>query len=391
MNYILFDGPTRNSLLPFTFTKPVSEIRVGVMTIKEKWEKLLGSTLTYLTEEYLEAKYPMVEFDENVYIDASVMPTKELATEISFIAENQMLMRNDDMIAFFASKNQEEVDFESYEVIEFKEELFKIETKSDIFSHNYQAINDDFQLLTENRSSVDLSDTNTIIGPAENVFLEAGAAVECVVINATEGPVYIGEDAVVMEGSLLRGPIAIGEKAVVKMGAKIYSGTTIGPNCTVGGEIKNVVFFGNSNKGHDGYLGNSVVGEWCNFGADTNVSNMKNNHSEVSVWDYAEDGFMSSGLKFCGLFLGDYSKLGINTMINTGTVIGVSSNVFGSGFPDKFIPSFSWGGKESLVEYKIDKALNDAKKMRALKKKTFEDKDQKILEAIFEETKTYRP
>jgi len=390
MNYILFDGPTRDNLLPFTFTKPVSEIRVGVLTIKEKWEKLLGCTLTYVTEEYLESKYPMVEFDENVYIDASVLPTKELATEISFLSESQMLMRNDDMIAFFASKNQEEVNFESYEVVEFAKELPRIVTKSDIFSLNYQAIKDDFELLTENRTSVDLSDTNTIIGSKKDVFIEAGAIVECVVINATEGPVYIDKNAVIMEGSLLRGPIVIGESAVVKMGAKIYGGTTIGPNCTVGGEIKNVVFFGNSNKGHDGYLGNSVVGEWCNFGADTNVSNMKNNHSEVSVWDYAKDDFMSSGLKFCGLFLGDYSKLGINTMINTGSVVGVSSNVFGSGFPDKFIPSFSWGGKESLVEYKIDKALNDAKKMCALKKMTFDKKDQKILEFIFKETKSYR-
>lgn len=390
MNYILFDGPTRDGLLPFTFTKPVSEIRIGILTIKEKWEKLLGCTVTCLTEEYLESKYPLVEFDENVYIDASVIPNMELATEIGFLTENQVMMYNDNMIAFYASNEQEQVDLESYEHIDFKGDLIKLETKSDIFSKNYKAIKEDFDLLKKDRSSAVISDTNTIVGPKENIFLEEGVDMECAVINVTEGPVYIGNNAVVMEGVLMRGPISIGEKSVVKMGAKIYGGTTIGPNCTVGGENKNVVFLGNSNKGHDGYLGNSVVGEWCNFGADTNVSNMKNNHSEVSVWDYAEDDYTATGLQFCGLFLGDYSKLGINTMVNTGTVIGISSNVFGSGFPEKFIPSFSWGINEFQLEYNLEKAIIDAKKMCGLKKKEFEFIDEEILRHIFEETSTYR-
>ena len=390
MNYILFDGPTRDGLLPFTFTKPVSEIRIGILTIKEKWEKLLGCTVTCLTEEYLESKYPLVEFDENVYIDASVIPNMELATEIGFLTENQVMMYNDNMIAFYASNEQEQVDLESYEQIDFKGDLIKLETKSDIFSKNYKAIKEDFDLLKKDRSSAVISDTNTIVGPKENIFLEEGVDMECAVINVTEGPVYIGNNAVVMEGVLMRGPISIGEKSVVKMGAKIYGGTTIGPNCTVGGENKNVVFLGNSNKGHDGYLGNSVVGEWCNFGADTNVSNMKNNHSEVSVWDYAEDDYTATGLQFCGLFLGDYSKLGINTMVNTGTVIGISSNVFGSGFPEKFIPSFSWGINESQLEYNLEKAIIDAKKMCGLKKKEFEFIDEEILKHIFQETSTYR-
>ena len=390
MNYILFDGPTRDGLLPFTFTKPVSEIRIGILTIKEKWEKLLGCTVTCLTEEYLESKYPLVEFDENVYIDASVIPNMELATEIGFLTENQVMMYNDNMIAFYASNEQEQVDLESYEQIDFKGDLIKLETKSDIFSKNYKAIKEDFDLLKKDRSSAVISDTNTIVGPKENIFLEEGVDMECAVINVTEGPVYIGNNAVVMEGVLMRGPISIGEKSVVKMGAKIYGGTTIGPNCTVGGENKNVVFLGNSNKGHDGYLGNSVVGEWCNFGADTNVSNMKNNHSEVSVWDYAEDDYTATGLQFCGLFLGDYSKLGINTMVNTGTVIGISSNVFGSGFPKKFIPSFSWGINEFQLEYNLEKAIIDAKKMCGLKKKEFEFIDEEILKHIFQETSTYR-
>lgn len=390
MNYILFDGPTRDGLLPFTFTKPVSEIRIGILTIKEKWEKLLGCTVTCLTEEYLESKYPLVEFDENVYIDASVIPNMELATEIGFLTENQVMMYNDNMIAFYASNEQEQVDLESYEQIDFKGDLIKLETKSDIFSKNYKAIKEDFDLLKKDRSSAVISDTNTIVGPKENIFLEEGVDMECAVINVTEGPVYIGNNAVVMEGVLMRGPISIGEKSVVKMGAKIYGGTTIGPNCTVGGENKNVVFLGNSNKGHDGYLGNSVVGEWCNFGADTNVSNMKNNHSEVSVWDYAEDDYTATGLQFCGLFLGDYSKLGINTMVNTGTVIGISSNVFGSGFPEKFIPSFSWGINEFQLEYNLEKAIIDAKKMCGLKKKEFEFIDEEILKHIFQETSTYR-
>ena len=265
----------------------------------------------------------------------------------------------------------------------------RIEKLTDIFSNNYKAIALDYDLLTQDRESESIPATNNIIG-SEQVFVEEGAVLEYVTINASEGPVYIGKDSLIMEGSMIRGPFSLGDKSVVKMGTKIYGGTTIGPNCTVGGEIKNVVLFGNSNKGHGGYLGNSVVGEWCNIGADTNCSNMKNNHSYVKVWNYEEQDFVESGMQFCGLFLGDHSKLGISTMINTGTVIGVATNVFGAGFPGKFVPSFSWGAVERNTTYVLEKAIEDARKMCELKKQPFSDLDAEILQAVYEESSGFR-
>jgi UDP-N-acetylglucosamine diphosphorylase/glucosamine-1-phosphate N-acetyltransferase len=308
---------------------------------------------------------------------------------IQSLSENQGVLYNGEVIAFFAKKNQESVDFETYDLIDFSEEVLKLEKLTDIFSMNHKAIELDFNLLTKNRESEPISSTNNIIGK-ENVFLEKGVVMEFVTINASEGPVYIGKDTLLMEGSLIRGPFSLGANSVLKMGAKIYGGTTIGPNCTVGGEVKNVVFFGNSNKGHDGYLGNSVVGEWCNFGADTNCSNMKNNHNDIKLWNYSKNRFVPSGFRFCGLFLGDYSKLGINSMLNTGTVIGVSVNSFGAKFPKKFIPSFSWAGEDNIVEYTFDKAIDAAKKMSGLKNKEFIEKDALILRHVFELSKRFR-
>ena len=383
MNYILFDGPNRTKLLPFTYTRPVAEIRVGILTIKEKWERALGSTVTYLTEDYLEEKYPMVEFEENIFIDASILPTPELAEEITVLSPNQLLQNENTILAFYTTQTQKEIDFSSYEAISFDEELLELNGLTALFSKNFKAIQLDYNSLTEGRVSEKISKTNNLIAP-ENIFVEEGVVLEYVTINASEGPVYIGKNALVMEGSMMRGPLAIGERSVVKMGTKIYGGTTVGPNCTVGGELKNVVIFGNSNKGHDGYLGNSVLGEWCNLGADTNCSNMKNNHSNVAVWDFDSKGFVDSGAQFCGVFIGDYSKTGINTMLNTGTVIGVSSNIFGAGFPDKFVPSFSWGAITSKEVYQLLKAKEAAERMCALKKEIFTRFDADILEAVFE-------
>ena len=383
MNYILFDGPNRTKLLPFTYTRPVAEIRVGILTIKEKWERALGSTVTYLTEDYLEEKYPMVEFEENIFIDASILPTPELAEEITVLSPNQLLQNENTILAFYTTQTQKEIDFSSYEAISFDEELLELNGLTALFSKNFKAIQLDYNSLTEDRVSEKISKTNNLIAP-ENIFVEEGVVLEYVTINASEGPVYIGKNALVMEGSMMRGPLAIGERSVVKMGTKIYGGTTVGPNCTVGGELKNVVIFGNSNKGHDGYLGNSVLGEWCNLGADTNCSNMKNNHSNVAVWDFDSKSFVDSGAQFCGVFIGDYSKTGINTMLNTGTVIGVSSNIFGAGFPDKFVPSFSWGAITSKEVYQLLKAKEAAERMCALKKEIFTRFDADILEAVFE-------
>lgn len=389
MNYILFDGPSRNNLLPFTFTRPVADIRVGILTIRKKWETYLGSTITTVTEDYLSDKYPMVEMNDNVMINASFLPNQDLIELVKSLNENQAIFQGEDVIAFYTKSAQNEVDLESYDAIEFKGDAITIEHTWDIFSKNGEAIQDDFNLITKGRTSQPISPTNNIIAP-ENIFIEKGATVEFATLNASLGPIYIGKDAVVMEGVLVRGALALGDRAAIKMGAKIYGPTTIGPCSTVGGEVKNSVLFQSSNKGHEGYLGNSVLGEWCNLGADTNNSNLKNNYAEVRLWNYQTEGFAKTGLQFCGLMMGDHSKCGINTMFNTGTVVGVSANIFGSGFPRNFIPSFSWGGNAGFTTYLTKKAFEVAKVVLGRKKLEFTQQDQAILEHIFEETKKYR-
>jgi UDP-N-acetylglucosamine diphosphorylase/glucosamine-1-phosphate N-acetyltransferase len=389
MNYILFDGPSRNKLLPFTYTRPVADIRVGILTIREKWEKQLGFTTSSVTEDYLTEKFPMVELEENIMINASYLPNKELVASVKGLQENQAIFKDDDVIAFFAREDQEEIDFSDYKIIEFEYETLTIENTWDIFSKNDKAIQLDFDLLTEGRNSQPIPKSNNVINP-ENIFLEEGAKLEFATLNASTGPIYIGKDSEIMEGSLIRGPFSLGEESVVKMGAKIYGATTIGPGSKVGGEIKNVVIFKNSNKGHEGYLGNSVIGEWCNLGADTNNSNLKNNYAEVRIWDYETEGFSKTGLQFCGLMMGDHSKCGINTMFNTGTVVGVSANIFGAGFPRNFIPSFSWGGKSGLTTFLTKKAFEVAQVVIERRDEEFTDIDADILQHVFEETKKYR-
>ena len=389
MNYILFDGPARNNLLPFTFTRPVADIRIGILTIREKWETFLESTTTTITEDYLSEKYPMVELDENVMINASYLPNLELVEMVQNLNENQAIFKDEDVIAFFTKEAQDNINFETFEAIEFNEDIIKVENTWDIFSKNGEAIQEDFNLITKNRKSQPIPPSNNVIAP-ENIFIEKGAKLEFTILNATEGPIYIGKGAEMMEGSLIRGAFALCEGAVVKMGTKVYGATTIGPYSRVGGEIKNAVVFANSNKGHEGYLGNSVVGEWCNLGADTNNSNLKNNYAEVRLWDYNTQGFAKTGLQFCGLMMGDHSKCGINTMFNTGTVVGVSANIFGSGFPRNFVPSFSWGGHSGFTTYLTKKAFEVAEVVLGRRKIKFTSQDKAILEYIFEETKKFR-
>jgi len=389
MNYILFDGPSRNNLLPFTFTRPVADIRVGILTIREKWETYLKSTTTTITEDYLSDKYPMVEMDENIMINGSYLPNLELVEMIRNLKDNQAIFKDEDVIAFFTTEAQDDINFENYEAIEFAEDIIKIENSWDIFSKNGEAIEEDFELITKGRTSQPIPASNNIIAP-ENIFIEEGAKLEFTTLNASSGPIYIGKNAEIMEGALVRGPLALCEDAGVKMGAKIYGPTTIGPNSRVGGEVKNAVLFANSNKGHEGYLGNSVLGEWCNLGADTNNSNLKNNYAEVRLWDYQTEGFAKTGLQFCGLMMGDHSKCGINTMFNTGTVVGVSANIFGSGFPRNFVPSFSWGGNSGFTTYLTKKAFEVAQIVMARREIEFTDQDKAILEHVFEETKKYR-
>ena len=389
MNYVLFDGNVRDSLLPFTYTRPVADIRVGILTIREKWEKYLGFTTTTITEEYLEDKYPMVEMEENILINASFLPSEELVAQIQDLSENEAIFYKDEVVAFHTKDTQEEVDFESYNCIDCSEELIQIKNTWDIFSLNDKVIRLDFDLLTEGRKSQPIPSTVQCIG-SDQVFIEEGAKLTFATLNASSGPIYIGKDAEIMEGCLVRGPLAMCEKSVLKLGAKIYGATTLGPYCKVGGEVNNSVLFGYSNKGHDGFLGNSVLGEWCNLGADTNNSNLKNNYAEVRLWSYEKQGFAKTGLQFCGLMMGDHSKSGINTMFNTGTVVGVSANIFGGNFPRNFVPSFSWGGSAGFTEYKMNKVNEVATMVMKRRGIEYDEKEQRILESVFELSKSYR-
>ncbi|TYP71685.1 GlmU family protein [Aquimarina intermedia] len=388
MNYILFDGSARNALLPFTFTRPIAEIRIGILTIREKWESYLGSTTSTVTEEYLSEKFPMVELAENVMINASYLPTPTLVEAIKSLQPNQGVFIEGEPVAFYVLEGQE-VALENYEAISFDQKVETVKTTWDIFAKNGTALQADFDLLTEGRTSAPLDETNTCIHP-ENIFVEEGASISCAIINATDGPVYIAKDAHIMEGSIIRGPFALCEGATVKMGAKIYGPTTIGPFSKVGGEVNNSVLFGYSNKGHDGFLGNSVIGEWCNLGADTNTSNLKNNYAPVRLWSYETENFAKTGLQFCGLMMGDHSKCGINTMFNTGTMIGVNANIFGSGFPRNFIPSYSWGGSNGFTTYLTKKAFEVAKVVMSRRSVEFTEMDEKILEHVFEITQQWR-
>ncbi|MBS4040487.1 MAG: GlmU family protein [Flavobacteriales bacterium] len=389
MNYILFDGTVRNSLLPFTFTRPVADIRVGILTIREKWEKYLGYTTTTLTEDYLMEKYPMVEMEENILINASFLPNEILVEMILNLEKNQAIVYEEEIVAFYSENTQQEIDFDTYEMLPLENEVMQIVHTWDIFSKNDKAIRDDFELLTQDRMSQPIPKSVNVIDP-EHVFIEEGAKLEFVTLNASTGPIYIGKDAEIMEGSVIRGPFALCEHAQVKLATKIYGATTVGPHCRVGGEINNSVLFAYSNKGHDGFLGNSVLGEWCNIGADSNNSNLKNNYEEVKLWSYETGSFQKTGLQFCGLMMGDHSKCGINTMFNTGTVVGVSANIFGSGFPRNFVPSFAWGGASGFTTYQTKKAFETARIVMSRRGVVLDEVEQKILEFVFEETAKWR-
>lgn len=389
MNYILFDGTVRNALLPFTFTRPVADIRIGILTIREKWEKYLGTTTTTLTEEYLSAKFPMVEMEENIMINSAYLPNDVLAEMVMNLEPNQFILKGEEVIAFHTKDTQEEIDFDNYEIIDYDEDCLTVEHTWDIFAKNDAALREDYDLITEGRRSQPIPKSVNVINP-ENVFIEEGAKLEFVTLNASTGPIYIGKNTEIMEGSVIRGPFALCEGAVVKLAAKVYGATTIGPECRIGGEISNSVLMGYSNKGHDGFLGNSVLGEWCNIGADSNNSNLKNNYESVKLWSYETGGFEQTGLQFCGLMMGDHSKCGINTMFNTGTVVGVSANIFGSGFPRNFVPSFSWGGASGFTTYITKKAFETARIVMARRHVEFTEQDAAILGHVFEETKKWR-
>ncbi len=382
MNVILFDS-NRSNFYPLSYTRPISEFRIGILTIKEKWTHYYKNISTK-TEDYLVSKYPIRKQKENLWIDASVLPSKELKTELDSLRNGEVLESNGKIIAFknvnYSYKNLNKINTSIL--------VDSIENIWDIFSDNGREIEADFKLLTQARKSQKISDTNTVIG--KHIFIEKGVKISCSILNAENGPIYIGKNTEIMEGAIIRGPFAMCENAVLKMGAKIYGPTTLGPHCKVGGEVNNSVFFGYSSKAHDGFLGNSVIGEWCNLGADTNNSNLKNNYAEVKLWNYEMERFKKTGLQFCGLIMGDHSKCGINTMFNTGTVIGVSANIFGSGFPRNFVPSFSWGGASGFQVYKLPKVFEVASKVFERRKLDFDENEQNILSEVYDMTKRYR-
>ncbi len=391
---ILFDDEARKNLLPLTFTRPVSEIRVGILTIREKWERLLSQSCSHLTRDYLQLKFPKKQDAYNLFLCGSMLPTQELAEAAFSLKPGEALRVNGKLLAVLLGKDQADSFQNTLDFLhivkskEYKKEVSFIQYPWDIFSLNGMAIEEDYVLLTKGRSSAGLSKTNRVLG--DRLFVEEGAKVECAMINTLQGPVYIGKDAEIMEGSLIRGPFALCEGSVLKMGAKIYGATTIGPHSKIGGEVNNSVIFGYSNKAHDGFLGNSVIGEWCNLGADTNNSNLKNNYAEVRLWNYDQEQFVKTGLQFCGLIMGDHAKTGINTMFNTGSVVGLSANIFGPGFPRNFIPSFSWGGAQGFMVYTLPKALETMKIVMERRGVELTEADHSIYKHIFDCTEKYR-
>jgi len=393
MNYIFFDDNFRQHLLPLTYTRPISDLRLGILTIGEKWAKHLNASFSNITEDYLKQKFPAIIEGDNLLINSRLIPSTQLIERITGLKTNEILTSNNMVLAARLTQNDvleymETKKWKGQEIVyDFSFDFLK--NTFDIFKKNEKEIAADFQLLTENRVSEKISKTNNIAG-AENIFVEKGARIEFATINATLGKVYIGKNAEIMEGALIRGSFALCEGSTIKMGAKIYGPTTIGPFSKAGGEINNVVIQGYTNKGHDGFLGNSVLGEWCNIGADSNNSNLKNNYAEVRLWNYNTNNFAPTGLQFCGLIMGDHSKCGINTMFNTGTVIGVSSNIFGTGFPRNFVPSFAWGGASGFIEYNFKKAIEVAALVMERRNLEFNAVEEAILKAVFNISAQYR-
>ena len=376
MKYILSDSGYHGQFRPLSLTRSIADFRIGILTLREKWEKYLGEKVYVRTEPYLQAKYEVVDDSDCVVIPSVLLPDCNIAKAIRSL-ETGMLTKDGVVLASVEPTEP------SASEVEYLGKVFMLKSLTDIFSFNGMEINKDFELLTAGRKSRPLSATNVSFGKCP-VFVEDGCSIECATLNTNDGPIYIGANAEVMEGANIRGPFALCEHGVLKMGAKMYGDTTVGPWCKVGGELSNVVFFGYSNKAHDGFLGNSVVGEWCNFGADSNNSNLKNNYAEVKLWNYDTQKFENTGLQFCGLVFGDHSKCGINTMFNTGTVVGVSANIFGAGFPSKYVPSFSWGGASGFTEYKLDTAFEVMSRVMARRHIEFTDIDKDIMRHIHE-------
>ncbi len=395
--FILFDDAAHSNLFPLTFTRPSCELRLGIVTIREKWEMILGERASFITRDYLSEKYPLYKAGQTEFllINGRLLPNKMVLTAINNLKIGELLVKNDIIVAALISFDDLEKlpssdgliwneGLSKMPQIEYDQETVFVERCWNLFQYNDAALRYDFEMITKNRVSQPLSDSNKLIGDASQLFIEEGAVVEGAILNTKSGPIYVGAHAEIMEGSLVRGGLAMCEHSALKLGTKIYGACTFGPHVKIGGEVNNSVVLGYSNKGHDGFLGNSVLGEWCNLGADTNNSNLKNNYAEVKVWDYNTRRFVGTGLTFCGLIMGDHSKAGINTMFNTGTVVGVSANIFGAGFPRNYIPSFAWGGAQSMTDFSLPKSYEVAERMMERRKVAFTDADKRILEKVME-------
>ena len=391
MNVILYDN-NRINYYPLSLTRPIAYFRVGILTIKEKWN-IYYDSVSVKTESYLATKYPINVLNDNLWINASILPSEELIIELKNLRVGEGLSKNGQVFAFRSN----DFDIDKLNIIDSHAQFSVLEKISDIFSLNGQQIKNDMKIMGmlkmewsgDKKILEDIKDSNIKIGN-HPIYIEDGAKLQHSILNTSDGPIYIGKDAEIMEGSMIRGPFAMGQNSVVKMGAKIYGATTLGPYCKVGGELNNVVLFGYSSKSHDGFLGNSVLGEWCNLGAGTNISNLKNNYADVRLWNYSSERFENTALQFCGLIMGDHSKSSINTMFNTGTVVGVSANIFGAGFPRNFIPSFSWGGSKGFMIYKLSKMYNVASKVFSRRGVEFSKIEEDILLEVYNLTKRYR-
>lgn len=396
MNLILFDDDSRAQLLPLVYTRPACEVRVGILTIREKWEKSLGLKASYITQDYLADKYPIHIGEDNLVINGALLPNYKLIKLFTQLGTNEAVIYNEELLAARLDAKQFQkltdddpiselsgYDLSGDDAVQLIDALWKI------YTLNGQEIEKDFELVTSGRKSQAISHSNTIIGTG-NIFLEPGAKVEAAILNTEKGSIYIGRNAEIMEGAMIRGSFAMSGHAIVKMGAKIYGPTTLGPFCKVGGEVSNSVLLGYSNKGHDGYLGNSVLGEWCNIGADTNTSNLKNNYKDIKLWSYKHKRFADTGQQFCGLIMADHAKSGINVMFNTGTVIGVASNIFGVGYPRNFIPSFAWGGGKGYSTYKLADAFETMELVMKRRGMHLNDMDKHILTHVFEQSAHFR-
>ncbi|RXM40626.1 glucose-1-phosphate thymidylyltransferase [Chryseobacterium sp. CH21] len=384
MQLVFSDAQYWEDFLPLTFTRPVAAMRCGILTFAERWQKILENTeVSYFTEMYLQDKFKSPEEKESLFLVPNFLPTETVIQQIKDLKLGEALVYEDELVA--AKINMKGFSLNQIEkMTDIKEDLIFFKRPKDLFTYNHQAIDFDFELLTKGRTSQELSSTNGFLGDKKDLFIEEGAEIEFSTLNTKTGKIYIGKNAEVMEGCHLRGPITLGDHSKFNLGAKIYGATTIGPHCKVGGEVNNIIIFGYTSKGHDGFIGNSVIGEWCNFGADTNSSNMKNNYGNVKLWNYRTKAFEDTGLQFAGLIMGDHSKAAINTQFNTGTVVGIASNIFKPGFPPNLIENFSWGGLKDDERFKLDKVYEVAERAMARRKVALTEEDKAILKHIFD-------